>query len=92
LRDDSDIAVFSHGNMLDWVVGKKNPAIWGDAAGFSRNRINAAKLPVSTAGHPGGSYGKFHSFQGHLLVRRLLKDELPYKPFLQNRVTFDIVS
>jgi hypothetical protein len=26
------------------------------------------------------------------LVRRLLKDELPYDPFLRGRVTFDIVS
>jgi hypothetical protein len=26
------------------------------------------------------------------LARRLLKDELPYHPFLRGRVTFDIVS
>src|SRR3954451_7841717 len=26
------------------------------------------------------------------LIRRLLKDELPYDPFLRGRVTFDVVS
>jgi hypothetical protein len=26
------------------------------------------------------------------LMRRLLKDELPYDPFLRGRVTFDVVS
>jgi hypothetical protein len=26
------------------------------------------------------------------LARRLLKDELPYDPFLRGRVTFDVVS